>query len=579
LTRRSAIILIGLTALSVLIAMQGWRSRLLYSDLWVAAKSAESFLSSGKIPDYGCLSSLRSYIPPGSNLFIIPGVWLFQDQRFFELPAAVLLHLGTLAGLFLLCRLYFNERCAYLSVALYSVSALGLQFAISLWPRGHPFFTVWFFYCIGVWYVRNRPRALGYALFTWAVGMYYFMELAPLLAAIPIVYVVRRPKISKAAAIGALLGAAFVWAPYLSFEHGRNYRDLRSLLSRKVLDEGNRTNAVSPYPILEASTNKPLPQGGPEPRHSLVVKLGYRVAGAVTIVLANFTENTAIPGTAGALLALSVSGLGVRARRFKPVLAAVILILGLACMSIDVLSQAVAHRTLQPATSMYVWSLGLNLVVALLVILAASKLPRVESEALLFACCFAATWGLTALLVDAVGLGRRIWWAWPVQIAFIAYFLSSLSKRTAQILAMVVLVILAANRMAAARWNDAWNHGWNGEDVPALQLLDAAVASGKPLSIGYLVVFPSWFPDFWKTADGYKVGTEFDLYLSRHHGVRNSSQGDYGLGVNDEFILVQTEKSGPPDAVYAYLAGVPMDGYEEVKHAGDYSLWRRKASE
>jgi hypothetical protein len=55
---RAITVALALTVLSACKSLQGWRSRLLESDLWTAAESAESLIASGKVPDHGCLSGL-----------------------------------------------------------------------------------------------------------------------------------------------------------------------------------------------------------------------------------------------------------------------------------------------------------------------------------------------------------------------------------------------------------------------------------------------------------------------------------------------------------------------------------------
>jgi hypothetical protein len=600
-TRFTIVLALGLAVVSAAVSLQGWRSRLLGSDLWIAAKSAESFIASGKIPDHGCLSSYRSYIPPGSNLLIIPGVMLFSDQRFYELPGAALLHLGTIMGLFLLCRLYFNTGCAYVSVALYAVSALGVLFATSLWPRGHPFFTVWFFYFLGDWSIRNSRYALGWALFTWALGMLYFMELAPLLVAVPIVYFARRPQLSKKAVVFSIIASILVWSPYMLFESHRGYRDLISLISRKPLQVWDSTSARSPYPLLEARTDQRVfvhrPSGG------VLLTAAVKSAGVIDALLSNFTENTAVPGSAGALLALCIAGLALAApqlwewlpRLWGVALAVILSGAGMACISAATLVRVALHRPLPPGISAYASVMGANLLVFLLAMLVISTVhpARRESsvqlsergrhpEVMLFALCFVITWGAIAMLVPGVMYGRRLWWAWPIHIAFIAFFLNSLSRRVAVPLALIVLSVLACNHTTVSRFRDWRNNGWSGKDPGVLRLL-GTVASlekrGGPLSIGYLVAFPSWFPNFQQIDRGYKVGTEFDLYLRQHHGIRSlSGRGDEGIGTDNEYLIVQKDLKHTADADSVYLSGVPISGYEEVERSLGYSLLRKTGS-
>ena len=84
-----------------------------------------------------------------------PGISFAADPRLFENIGGAILYLGTLGGVFLLARLFFGVSCASLAVILYGLSELGLYFAGSLWPKGHPFFYVWMLYFASQWVNRS----------------------------------------------------------------------------------------------------------------------------------------------------------------------------------------------------------------------------------------------------------------------------------------------------------------------------------------------------------------------------------------------------------------------------------------
>jgi hypothetical protein len=128
------------TVFGLSLSIQGWRSRITTFDLVTAIESAQEFVATGRVPDRGILTSFASYTPPGTAWLMLPGVLTFKDPRLFELVGSGILYLGTLVGIFLLARNHFGMPCAYLSVALYGLSELGLFYSNSLWPRGHPFF-------------------------------------------------------------------------------------------------------------------------------------------------------------------------------------------------------------------------------------------------------------------------------------------------------------------------------------------------------------------------------------------------------------------------------------------------------
>ena len=84
-------------------------------------------------------------------------------------------------------------RCALLSVALYGFSELGLYFAGSLWPLGHPFFYVWTIYFAISWAATRHGSYLIGAIVVCAAGMYVHMAIMPAVLVIPVVWILYRP--------------------------------------------------------------------------------------------------------------------------------------------------------------------------------------------------------------------------------------------------------------------------------------------------------------------------------------------------------------------------------------------------
>jgi hypothetical protein len=120
---------------------------------------------------------------------------------------------------------------------------------------------------------------------------------------------------------------------------------------------------------------------------------------------------------------------------------------------------------------------------------------------MLFALCFAAAWAATVLLAGGIGNGRRLWWAWPIHVAFIVWFLGSLKRRPALVLTLVAFVAITCNQVLLSHLSDWHHNGWSGKDAGVFHLLDVAYAMERPtetMAIGYVVTFPAWFPEFWK---------------------------------------------------------------------------------
>src|SRR3954454_7887043 len=90
-------VLIGLVATSgLLLAFQGWNTRMFDFDLIPYFYDVRALLDFGTIPNKGTLTSFGSYTPPGITWLMLPGAFLFNDPRLYELPGCALLYTGTL---------------------------------------------------------------------------------------------------------------------------------------------------------------------------------------------------------------------------------------------------------------------------------------------------------------------------------------------------------------------------------------------------------------------------------------------------------------------------------------------------
>jgi hypothetical protein len=195
---RPAVFICLLTITGLSLAYQGWNTRTLNYDLIPHMDDARALIDLGNFPEKGTLTSFGSYTPPGISWLMILGAMSFSDPRFFEFPGCALLYMGTLFGIFLLARHLFGTACAYLAVGIWGLSELGLLFAHSSQARSHPFFYVWMVYWIVKWVEQDNAWYLAAALLTWAVGMYVFLEMAPALFIIPIVWLFYRPSVRMA---------------------------------------------------------------------------------------------------------------------------------------------------------------------------------------------------------------------------------------------------------------------------------------------------------------------------------------------------------------------------------------------
>ena len=197
-----AVLLIA--AMTIVLAFQGWNSRLMNFDHINFIDGADRLRADGTLPDRGDVSSYWAFNTPGPAWLMLPGMFVFHDPRLYEAVGSAALYVGTLWGLFLLARMCFGVGCAYLSVLLYGLSRNALFYAGSLWSIGHPFFFIWMIYFCVLWIRRNDSAYLAAALVMWGIGMYVDMVLAPAVLGVPVIWLFYRPRVSV---VPLILGA------------------------------------------------------------------------------------------------------------------------------------------------------------------------------------------------------------------------------------------------------------------------------------------------------------------------------------------------------------------------------------
>src|SRR5215831_7132648 len=237
-TRASVLIILIVTVLGALLALQGWKSRIPTYDTLIDIDNAHELLH-GQIPFRGVLTSFASYSTPGEAWLMAPGVLIFRDPRLFSYVGSIAIYLGTLVGVFFLADTYFGRECAQLAVILYGLSELGLEVADSPSQRYpiHSFY-VWMVYWIVQWARRKDARYLAAAIVTFATGLNVFLEIAPALFIVPVVWIYYRPPLRIRPLLVAAFLVAIVWYPYSRFEVSRGFLDLKSQVFRhRILPE------------------------------------------------------------------------------------------------------------------------------------------------------------------------------------------------------------------------------------------------------------------------------------------------------------------------------------------------------
>src|SRR5919108_1668521 len=227
-TTCGVIVVIGVSLLATVLTAQGWRSRISAPDLVPAIRAVHALVSTGALPQHSDIGSYGSFNTPGPAWLMLPSTLLFDDPRLSEYVGAGLLHFLTLLGVFLLGRKYFGTWCGCLAVVVYGLSVQGLWWAGSLWTFGSPDMFIWLVYLASEWVTRRDGRFLAAAVAAWAFGMYVDLALAPSIAVVPALWLAYRPPVTLKPLLAAAAVLLIVWFPYLRFEAGRDFADLRS---------------------------------------------------------------------------------------------------------------------------------------------------------------------------------------------------------------------------------------------------------------------------------------------------------------------------------------------------------------
>jgi hypothetical protein len=612
-------------ATGVLLVLQGWKSRIPNFDMLTTIDAAQALVESGRLPDRGVLTSFQSFTPPGAAWLMAPGVALFRDSRLFEYIGSLGLYVGTIVGIFLLARRYVGQAGAVLAAALYGFSALGLTAGTTLWQR-YPIhcFTVWTVYWTARWTDENRPIWLAAALLTWAVGIYVFLEMLPIIFALPVIWVLRRPAIHVGPLVAVAALTAAVWYPYVVFEFDRGFVDLRSQILRQSIRQVNFSQSWCDPSIAPAAWGgdaagrlrevSAAPRSGAvSVRRWLSDRMGITVS---ELLLATFRYHPAIPAAARVLLMATLVGMiGLfggssfaprsplnpqqtwRRRLFwLAVGAALVALAGNELVFAHVVS---LDGVLEASSISTIREIQATLLITAVIVLASRRAmatvivraaetwsardDSVRADALIVS--LAVPWLLLFLVADGE---NRFWWLWPLQVIPLAASVTYVASRLAlpfwlaRLGAAALVLIVAANTVLLGRI-DSWAHqGWSGQDAFEIQAVDRIArlmgeTGQRQASIGYEV-------DIWRfmaesnVADSrYKVGADFDLLLKYRHGIVNQNRCAEGVSQGDTYRIVQiaTVKAANPDGNNRIVA-TREPAFEPTPAVGIYQVLQQQ---
>jgi hypothetical protein len=603
---------LAVAAVSMLLTMQGWQSRVPAFDLLTYDYTARAFLETGAIPSHGDTGSYGSLAPPGTAWLMMPGIVLLGDPRLSDYVGTGLLHVAALAAIFILGTRHFGRAVGIAGTVLYGLSAHGLFLAGSLWPNGRPDFFVVFVLLVDTWVDRRDARILAAALAVLALGLYVDLALAPAVFVVPVVWVLHRPPVSVRSLLVAAAIVGVAWSPYLLLQVERGFADLRSqLLLQDIVPADYRSAWCDP----ERQISDVL---GPPVSEDASVESAGRVGGAIAVVTglaaqasSNFdTAVLALPAlgallglaTAATVLTYSTRGAGATSLARQPTRRSSVIGIVLAGAGLILHELAIAGAAIPGIVdpgSVRKAGLALAISGAAIAVLpwlawAADRVfaragitiqtPARAAARRVLVLSLVVPW-LIVVIVAEPGKPERFWWLWPLQVLFLAALAFDLLPRLApRWIASLVAVALAAfilvNPMTVQRLDSWARTGWAGNDAPEVQVVDAigsvAAASGRDrVAVGY-ETFVYWFMAAYHITDPtYKVGAEFDLLLADRHGVVNTNACAEGLSPADEFRVVQTRRKPGVGEPSEYFEAARPPGFVRIGTFDRFELWVR----
>jgi hypothetical protein len=596
---------------TLLVHYQGWRSgELVNLDMLPYYYGTRDFLTTGKIPEKGEISSYNSYNPPGTFYLMIPGMLLTGDPRLQTLAGTALLLYGTLIFLYLAARELSGRAVALSAALVFGISRLGF---IGLWPVGHPIFIVAPLYFLILWVKRRASWALGAAVAILAFGLYVDLAIVPFLFVLPVLWLAYRPPLGWKSLLLSLAFGALVWFPYLRFEAGRGFVDLASLFLLRPVDSVWEKTSAEPiycYSALPGENDEPndiyLPYvGGSEVEQRVVYPLAgwknqaaYRICRTLLNVDRNFdtdlfslganrTLNTALWWIFMAgWMALGWVVLKVwkpirrivetgRARPWIPLAVAAggALVLYL-LLNPDLIANFAADKSLDRNMSLAVEQLRAFLPWIWLSVftgwfLAARAPDRRPDDAILFL-ALSLPWLVLVLLAEP-GKPERFWFIWPLQVWVAVLGLRWVAERFRRadlIHAALTVVFFAAVIPApfyAQKISDALAHGYSGTDNDqwkVAEYLAGEAGADRSLTVTY------WMSDSGSPEPpgcfDCRIKDWFDYLLETDFHVRNLAPAGAEAPPAGSWVVVDANV-GIPD----YLQGA-----EPAAVIGHYRIFR-----
>jgi hypothetical protein len=206
------------------------------ADMTAVIRVVEQFSKDGVFPVRGILSSVAAYNMPGLVWLLLPASLIFSDPSFIAIATAIPLNLLAAFILFKLASRLMHRNLAFACMITYCLSPLTFESSRSLWAQHYlGAFYIFIAYFLTKWAIDRKAWYGATAIvFIVYATMVHFSALV-LFSAWAFVWLLWNPPIRFSRMLFALLISTILLTPYLFFEMGRDFQDLKAFVTGKSL--------------------------------------------------------------------------------------------------------------------------------------------------------------------------------------------------------------------------------------------------------------------------------------------------------------------------------------------------------
>ena len=519
------IVLLGMSICGVFAV---WKGEYFNYDLYHDLTNASNLLQDFDLPRHGSVSSFGVFNPPGIGYSLVLGHIIFPKEPVLAVHlVSVILSLFTLIGLGIIAKRHLGFRGMIWVLFIYISSSTGAYFLAELRPRAHPLFLVWTIYFVEKWIIERKQWAISFVVMTLSAGLYWMLEIAPLLIGVLVLYIIFRPPVAIKPLSLSLIMSLLVWFPYLSFQVERGFHDIYYLLIKlePAIDMGAAFHSLLEENGIEVTRYERL--------HKIPMPLEINDN---PVILSPLTEamlnsrtkiGSIFPQHIHSSWLYLIAGIHIAA-----IVAVILIWMRWKYFSIGTISiQFKAYS---------IWVILLATCVIILYIFTRGQPANVVENRFLW------IWPLFVLII--VGFHVLFMNGWKYYVSIISLFL---------ILIGVFPNSTGFNKIKVFVENDfgvAPKSEFNQVIDFAASIIDKY---DLPPRIGYDYGFLEWLPAAYSIDHKSSVGTLSDLVLQYRHGIQNMNTAPFQISRNDIIRIVEHRSQTPWRQTYYNLTGYP----------------------